>query len=57
MQAFKTGPLVAVEINEDTFNWAKSRYYEMMKWDPETGVPTAGKLHEVGLGWAIPEIS
>ena len=26
-------------------------YYEMMGWDRETGVPTRGKLVELGLGW------
>ena len=27
-------------------------YYEMMGWDPVTGVPRAAKLHELGIGWA-----
>ena len=27
-------------------------YYEMCRWDKETGAPTAGKLHELGIGWA-----
>jgi aldehyde:ferredoxin oxidoreductase len=26
-------------------------YYEMMGWDPETGVPRPAKLHELGVGW------
>jgi aldehyde:ferredoxin oxidoreductase len=26
-------------------------YYEMMGWDPDTGVPRASKLHELGVGW------
>jgi len=26
-------------------------YYEMMGWDPVTGVPRAAKLHELGIGW------
>jgi aldehyde:ferredoxin oxidoreductase len=26
-------------------------YYEMMGWDPETGVPRAAKLHELDAGW------
>ena len=26
-------------------------YYEMCGWDKETGAPTAGKLHELGIGW------
>lgn len=39
MQAFKKGPLEGVEINQETFDWAKRRYYEMMLWDPDTGAP------------------
>jgi aldehyde:ferredoxin oxidoreductase len=27
-------------------------YYDMMGWDRQTGVPTRGKLAELGLGWA-----
>ena len=26
-------------------------YYEMMGWDPVTGVPRAAKLYELGIGW------
>jgi aldehyde:ferredoxin oxidoreductase len=26
-------------------------YYEMMGWDPSTGVPRAAKLHELDIGW------
>jgi aldehyde:ferredoxin oxidoreductase len=26
-------------------------YYEMMGWDPATGVPRAAKLHELDIGW------
>ena len=26
-------------------------HYEMRGWDKETGAPTAGKLHELGIGW------
>jgi aldehyde:ferredoxin oxidoreductase len=26
-------------------------YYEMMGWDPETGVPRKAKLHELDIGW------
>ncbi len=49
MQAFKKGPLAGIEINEASFNWAKRRYYELMKWDPNTGVPSVDCLRELGL--------
>ncbi len=39
-KAFKHGPLAGVEITDETFEWAKRRYYELMEWDPETGVPS-----------------
>ena len=48
MKAFKDGPLAGIEVNEAAFTWAKRRYYELMKWDPDTGVPSAECLHELG---------
>jgi aldehyde:ferredoxin oxidoreductase len=27
-------------------------YYGMMGWDPQTGAPTAAKLHELDVAWA-----
>ncbi len=49
MKAFESGPLAGVEITEEAFNWAKQRYYELMKWDPETGVPSEACLAELEL--------
>ncbi len=49
MKAFKSGPLADVEITEVAFNWAKQRYYELMKWNSETGVPSQACLEELGL--------
>jgi aldehyde:ferredoxin oxidoreductase len=49
MKAFKDGPLAGVEINEESFNWAKRRYYELMKWHPDTAVPSDECLRELGL--------
>jgi aldehyde:ferredoxin oxidoreductase len=34
------------------FESALDLYYDMMGWDRQTGVPTRGKLAELGLGWA-----
>lgn len=44
MQAFKSGPLAGVEITQETFDWAKRRYYELMQWNPTTGEPSAACL-------------
>jgi aldehyde:ferredoxin oxidoreductase len=48
-KAFKNGPLAGVDITDETFAWAKRRYYELMKWDPDTAVPSEECLHELGL--------
>jgi aldehyde:ferredoxin oxidoreductase len=49
MKAFQSGPLKDVEITDEAFAWAKRRYYEMMKWDPETGQPSDECLRELKL--------
>jgi aldehyde:ferredoxin oxidoreductase len=49
MQAFETGPLQGVEVQTEAFDWAKHRFYELMKWDPETGEPTEECLRELEL--------
>ena len=30
-------------------------YYEAMGWDPQTGIPTEGRLAFLGLEWAVPK--
>jgi aldehyde:ferredoxin oxidoreductase len=49
MTAFESGPLEGVEITEEAFAWSKARYYELMQWDPETGVPTEACLQGLEL--------
>ena len=49
MKAFESGPLAEVEMTEESFTWAKQRYYELMKWDPKTGVPSEACLAELEL--------
>ena len=49
MKAFKNGPLAGVEISQESFDWAKRRYYELMKWHPDSGVPSEECLEELGL--------
>jgi aldehyde:ferredoxin oxidoreductase len=49
MKAFERGPLAGVEITDEAFDWAKRRYYELLKWDPDTGVPSETCLDELGL--------
>ena len=49
MQAFTNGPLEGIEISPEAFVWAKRRFYELMKWDPESGAPTDECLRELQL--------
>jgi len=49
MRAFKSGPLAGVEINPEAFAWAKARYYELMGWDRETGMPSRETVRALGL--------
>ena len=46
------GALAEGGIDRDELDQAMKLYYGMMGWDPETGVPTLPKLHELGVGWA-----
>lgn len=49
MQAFTEGPLAGVKIKPETFDWAKQRFYTMMLWDPDTGIPTRRSLQKLQL--------
>lgn len=49
MQAFTQGPLAGVEIKPETFEWAKKRFYEMMFWDRDTGIPNRVSLQKLQL--------
>ena len=41
------------QITREDFAKALKLYYEAMGWDPETGVPTDGRLSFLGLEWLI----
>ncbi|MFQ6080417.1 MAG: aldehyde ferredoxin oxidoreductase family protein [Candidatus Bathyarchaeia archaeon] len=53
---FKDGLIAGEAISKRALEGAKRIYYGMMGWDPETGVPTHEKLHELGIGWVAEEI-
>jgi aldehyde:ferredoxin oxidoreductase len=40
-------------ITKDEFAQALKLYYQAMGWDPQTGVPTEGRLSFLGLDWLI----
>ncbi len=56
MTAFESGPLAGIEITAEDFAGAKRRFYELMKWDAETGEPTATCLRELGLEELLKDI-
>jgi aldehyde:ferredoxin oxidoreductase len=49
MTAFDSGPVAGSGIDDEDFASFKRRFYEAMKWDPETGAPTADCLQELEL--------
>ncbi len=50
------GPLKGTKMDRKEFEKSITLYYEMMGWDPETGIPTEGKLFELGIGWTHKEL-
>ncbi len=50
MKAFESGPLQGVEITADDFHWARRRFYELMGWNADSGVPGKERLQELQLG-------
>jgi len=49
MKAFNSGPIAEIEVSAEAFDWGKRRYYELMGWDPETGVPGEACLEALEL--------
>ncbi|MCP4167452.1 MAG: aldehyde ferredoxin oxidoreductase family protein [Chloroflexi bacterium] len=49
MKAFERGPLADIEINDEKFSWALRRYYELMGWAPDTGIPTDEAINRLNL--------
>ena len=45
------GTLKGKKIDKEQFSRAVETYYQMMGWDPETGVPKKEKLAELDLDW------
>ena len=50
------GPLKGSKMDRMEFEKSISLYYEMMGWDKDHGIPTEGKLYELGIGWAAAEM-
>jgi aldehyde:ferredoxin oxidoreductase len=44
-----TGPAAGMVIDRDTLAMMKDAYYRVRGWDPDSGIPTPEKLHELDL--------
>ncbi len=54
---FKNGPLDGQgAINKEDFQKALRLRYQLMGWNPDTGIPAPAKLLELGLDWLIEEV-
>ncbi len=51
-QPLYDGPSKGRSVNEDDFNRMKAQYYGFLGWD-ESGIPSEGKIAELGLDWAV----
>jgi len=47
-----SGTLNEVPVTPEALEEAKSLFYGMMNWDPQTGVPTAACLADLDIAWA-----
>lgn len=55
---FKGGPLDGQgAIDKEDFQKALRLRYQLMGWNPNTGIPSPTKLFELGLDWLVEEVS
>ncbi len=52
-QPMEGGTLKGKKIDKEEFLKAVKNYYQMMGWDPESGIPRKEKLSELDLDWLI----
>jgi aldehyde:ferredoxin oxidoreductase len=55
-EPLQNGALKGKALDRDEFIRARQIYYQMAGWDKE-GVPISGRLAELGLSWAAPEMA
>lgn len=47
----ESGTMKGVRIDSNEFRKALLDYYQMVGWDPVTGIPIHAKLEELNIGW------
>jgi aldehyde:ferredoxin oxidoreductase len=53
----RSGYLADGGIDRDELYAGINAFYGIMGWNEQTGVPTAGKLYELGVPWAVEHLS
>ena len=56
-EPLSAGAMKGNKAPKEEFLKAIPMYYEMMGWDRNSGIPTYGKLAELGIPWVADEIS
>ena len=56
-EAVPEGPAKGALLSKDKMNRLLDEYYELRGWDKKVGVPTKGKLIELGLDYVADELS
>jgi len=54
---FESGPLAGSRVNEGYLESMKRNHYHTMGWDVDTGIPTAARLEDMGIGWVAEELA
>lgn len=50
---FQEGEMrTARSLDKSASEWVRRRYYELMGWEAETGIPTCEALERLDIGWA-----
>jgi aldehyde:ferredoxin oxidoreductase len=55
-QPLEGGLLKGKALDAGELEKALDLYYDILGWNRQTGVPTPGKLVELGLGWVNPAL-
>jgi aldehyde:ferredoxin oxidoreductase len=51
-EPIQSGPLQGERLDPELFRQRLRDYYQLVGWDPQTGLPTAATLAELDIEWA-----
>jgi aldehyde:ferredoxin oxidoreductase len=54
-EPFEEGPSEGNALPRETFEQARTTFYRIMGWNPETGAPEEWKLEELDVAWVVDE--